>query len=185
MKKNWIVVAMLATGMSFYCTIGASQLPAQGPAGVGATSAPGSAAKDNTGSSGGHSMNPIKWVKKDKHKSSGGTAAVDQDKALTAKLQAAGVLPPDAELSSTCAAFKNRADCLAALHASHNLGLDFNCVRADVSGVLTGTDVAACKGGNGDKGASLADTIHALKPEADAKAEAKAAQKQAAADLKS
>ena len=185
MKIQWMAVAIFVTGASLFMTMGAERAVAQGPAGAGATASAGSAPKDSAGSSSGHSMNPIKWVKKDKHKASDSAdARGDRDKALTAKLQAAGVLPADAEVGTACAAFKSRNDCVAALHASHNLGLDFNCVRADVTGVLTGTDVAACKGGNGDKGTSLANTIHALKPEADAKAEAKAAEKQAAADLK-
>ena len=80
--------------------------------------------------------------------------------------------------------FKHLSDCLASLHESHNVGLDFNCVRADVTGVQTNADISGCKGPVGDKALSLQDALKRLKPEADAKAEAKSAEQQAKDDLK-
>jgi len=173
MKKTGFAVLILATGFSF----GAVQVNAQGPAGVGATQAASSS------SSGSHSMNPIKWIKKDKS-SSNAAPTTDQNKRLTALLQQNGVLPKDGDVSSSCSVFKNVSDCVAALHASHNVGVDFNCVRADVTGVQTSADLSGCKGPVGDKAVSLQDALKRLKPEVDAKTEAKNAEKQAKDDLK-
>lgn len=176
MNKTGFAVLILATGFSF----GAAQANAQGPAGVGATQA---ASSSSGGSGSSHSMNPIKWIKKDK--SSSKTApSTDQNKRLTALLQQNGVLPKDGDVSTSCSVFKNVNDCVAALHASHNVGVDFNCVRADVTGVQTSADLSGCKGPIGDKAVSLQEALKRLKPEADAKAEAKNAEKQAKDDLK-
>ena len=176
MRKTGFAVLILATGFSF----GAVQVNAQGPAGVGATQA---AASSSSGSCSSHSLNPIKWIKKDKSSSSA-TPSTDKNQRLTALLQQNGVLPKDGDVSSTCSIFKNLGDCVAALHASHNVGLDFNCVRADVTGVQTSSDLSGCKGTVGDKAVSLQEALKRLKPEADAKAEAKNAEKQAKDDLK-
>lgn len=176
MRKAGFAVLILATGFSF----GAVQVNAQGPAGVGATQA---AAGSSSGSGSSHSINPIKWIKKDKS-SSNAAPSTDKNQRLTALLQQNGVLPKDGDVSSACSVFKNLGDCVAALHASHNVGLDFNCVRADVTGVQTGADLSGCKGPVGDKAVSLHEALKRLKPEADAKAEVKNAEKQAKDDLK-
>jgi hypothetical protein len=176
MKKTGFAVLILAAGFSF----GAARTSAQGPAGVGATQA---ASSSSSGSGSSRSMNPIKWIKKDKS-SSNSAPSTDQNKRLTARLQQTGVLAADGDVSTSCAVFKNLGDCVAALHASHNVGLDFNCVRADVTGVQTSADVSGCKGPLGDKAVSLQDALKRLKPEADAKTEAKNAEKQAKDDLK-
>jgi hypothetical protein len=46
------------------------------------------------------------------------------------------------------------------------------------------TEISSCKGLTGGKAMSLSQAIHALKPDADAKGEAKNAEKQAHDDLK-
>jgi hypothetical protein len=181
MKMDWKVL-VLATGLTVASTMGAGLAAAQGPAGAGATSAAGNSSS-SSGSS--HSYNPIKWVKKSpKTIEDSADANGDRDTKLTAKLQAAGVLAADKDVKSTCSTFGNLGDCVAALHVSHNLGLDFNCVQADVTGVHTGADVSGCKGAVGGKAGSLAKAVHTLKPEANAKAESKNAEKQAKEDLK-
>jgi hypothetical protein len=176
MKKTGFAILILAAGFSF----GAVQINAQGPAGVGATAA---ASSSSSGSGSSHSLNPIKWIKKDKA-SSNSAPNTDQNKRLTARLQQNGVLAADGDVSTACATFRNLGDCVAALHASHNVGLDFNCVRADVTGVQTSADVSGCKGPIGDKAVSLQEALKRLKPEVNAKDEAKSAEKQAKDDLK-
>jgi hypothetical protein len=176
MNKTGFAVLILAAGFSF----GAAQTSAQGPAGAGATAA---ASSSSSGSGSSHSMNPIKWIKKDKS-SSNSAPSDDQNKRLTARLQQSGVLAGNGDVSTSCATFKNLSDCVAALHASHNTGIDFNCVRADVTGVQTSGDVSGCQGTVGDKAVSLQEALKRLKPEVDAKAEAKSAEKQAKDDLK-
>jgi len=176
MKKAGFAVLVLAAGVSFCAT----QASAQGPAGVGATQAAANSSSDSKSS---HSLNPIKWIKKDKPASNSASSS-DRNQRLTARLQQNGVLPAGVDVSTSCSTFKNLSDCVAALHASRNVGLDFNCIRADVTGVHTSADVSGCKGPVGDKPVSLHEALKRLKPEIDAKSEAKSAEKQAQDDLK-
>lgn len=175
-KKLMLIVAMAMFSVSY----GAGRAAAQGPAGAGAGS--GSGASSSSGS--GHSLNPIKWVKKDKSSSDQGDAKEQQDQKLTANLQAQGVLPANIDAKVACDNFKTREDCVAALHVSKNLGLDYNCLKSNLTGVLASADMSSCKENGGDKGISLVKAIHLLKPDADAKSEAKNAEKQAKDDLK-
>ena len=179
MKKLFVVVVIVA----IVIFLGAGRAAAQGPQGVGASVAAGSAPSGSSHSS--HSLNPIKWVKKSpKTANSNLDAGSDQDKKLTAKLQAQGLLSANTDLKSACDTFKSVDRCVAALHVSHNLGLDFNCLKSDLTGVQTSADMSGCKGTAGTKAMSLDSAIRALKPEANAKAEAKNAEKQAHDDLK-
>lgn len=179
MKKLLVILAIVVVCVS----LGATGAAAQGPAGAGAGAATTSSAKPD--SSRKHSLNPVKWIKRDsKPASNRADADAERDKKLAAKLQAQGLLPANTELKDACATFKKLDNCVAALHASHNLGISWNCLKWDVTGIQTGADMSACKGPESDKAWSLEKSIHALKPDADAKAEAKNAEKQAEADLK-
>jgi len=186
MKKSFLVVAVLIVSVSLFLTVGAQRAGAQGPAGAGASTA----AKGSSGSSGSHSshsLNPIKWVKKDKGSknspdSNGSRSEVE--KKLTPKLQAQGVLPANSNATDACAPFTALNECLAALHASYNLALQFTCLRANVTGVHTNADLSGCKGAIADQGQSLKKAIHELNPSADAKGAAKNAEQQAKDDLK-
>jgi hypothetical protein len=174
MKKQWMVVAIVAISLSAV----ANRAAAQGPAGVGAATAADSSSHSP------HSYNPIKWVKKDsKPDNDSRDANSERNKKLTARLQASGVLTADANTAEACATFKVLSDCLAALHASHSLELDFNCVKSDMTGVQTSADMSACKGPKGDKGISLSKAIQLIKPDADAKAAVKNAEQLAKQDL--
>jgi hypothetical protein len=186
MKRASLVVAFVTLGVCTSMTIGAERLAAQGPAGAGASTA----AQRSSGSSASHSshsLNPIKWVKKDKSSKnspdSNGTRS-DVEKKLTPKLQAQGLLPANSNATDACAPFTALNECLAALHASHNLGLEFNCLRANVTGVHTNADLSGCKGAVGDKAQGLNKAIHELNPNADAKGATKNAEQQAKDDLK-
>jgi hypothetical protein len=108
----------------------------------------------------------------------------DVEKKLTPKLQAQGLLLANSNATDACAPFTSLNECLAALHASHNIGLGFNCLRAKVTGVQTNADLSGCKGSIGEKAESLNKAIHELSPESDAKRVAKDAQQQAKDDLK-
>lgn len=175
MKKLVLVMAVAIFG----ATYGASRAAAQGPQGAGAESA----ASSSSGIT--HSLNPVRWVKKDPKSASDQLEAKDdQDKKLTANLQAQGVLAADTDAKSACENFKSLDDCVAALHARKNLGLDFNCLKSNLTGVQTSADMSGCQGSAGDKAMPLAKAIHAMKPDADAKAEAKNAEKQAKDDMK-
>jgi len=165
-------------GLSAFITVGAEHAAAQGPAGAGASAA----SQQSSHSS--HSLNPIKWVKKDSKKSvdSNGSRS-DIEKKLTPKLQAQGILPANSNATQACSSFTALNECLAALHASHNLGLDFNCLSASVTGVHTSADMSGCKAADGEKARSLNKAIHLLSPSADAKGSTKTAEQQAKDDL--
>jgi hypothetical protein len=179
MKKNFLAILFVPSALLLLMTVGADRAAAQGPAGAGASTA----TEQSSHSS--HSLNPIKWVKKDSKNSvdSNGSRA-DVEKKLTPKLQAAGLLPATSNATDACASFTALNECLAALHASHNLGLDFNCLRAGVTGVHSNADMSGCKVADGEKSQSLNKAIHLLNPGADAKGAVKNAEQQAKDDLK-
>lgn len=179
MKKNFLAILFVTGALLLLITVGAGRATAQGPAGSGASTA----AKESSHSP--HSLNPIKWVKKDSKNSvdSNGSRS-DVEKKLTPKLQAAGVLPATSNATDACASFTALNECLASLHASHNLGLDFNCLRASVTGVHASADMSGCKVADGEKAQTLNKAIHLLNPGADAKGATKNAEQQAKDDLK-
>jgi hypothetical protein len=183
MKKNLSSVLSATSAVLLLLSVGAGRVAAQGPAGAGASTA----AQSGAGSSSSHSLNPIKWIKKDKDSKnspdSNGTRS-DMEKKLTPKLQAQGILTASVNATDACAPFAALNECLASLHASHNLGIDFNCLRAKVTGVQTNADLSGCKGSIGDKAQDLNKAIHEVNPGADAKGAAKNAEQQAKDDLK-
>ena len=174
MKPTWILAAVAAT-----VSLGALGAAAQGPQGTGAAEAAQS-------SNGPHISNPIKWVKKEPHTE---TASLDTNNnlnvKLTSKFQMQGLLPANANLKETCSTIKELSDCVAALHAGHNLGLDFNCLKSKLSGVQTSLMTASsCTSTTDGKPVSLNKAIHSLKPDADSKAEAKKAETQSHEDFR-
>src|SRR5713226_3914262 len=176
MKRNFLAVLFATCAVLLLMTVGAGQATAQGPAGAGAS-----------GSHSSHSPNPIKWVKKDKGSkgsSDSNGSRSDIEKKLTPKLQAQGVLPANSNATDACASFVALNECLAALHASRNLGLDFKCLRASVTGVHSNADMSGCKAADGEKAQSLNKAIHLENPGADAKGATKTAEQQAKDDLK-
>lgn len=175
MKKALLFGAIAFFGISLSLTVGAQRAAAQGPAGEGAADA----ARDSS-----RSVNPIRWVKKDSKNSADTPGSRnDAEKKLTPNLQAQGVLAANVTATDACAPFTSLAGCLAVLHASHNLGVDFNCLRANVTGVHTSANVSGCKVADGEKPHDLNKAIHHLKPDADAKRAAKDAEQQAKDDL--
>jgi hypothetical protein len=179
MKGNLLKVSILALVLSAFLTVGARRAAAQGPAGAGASDA----AKQTAHTP--HSLNPVKWVKKDKKSEDSNASRADIETKLTPKLQAGGLLPAGGNLTGTCSAFTALNECLAALHASHNLSLNFACLSAAMTGVHTNTDVSGCKVADGEKALPLNKAIHALNPDADAKGATKNAEQQAKDDLSS
>jgi hypothetical protein len=178
MNKTLSVGAILLFGVSTFLTVTPKPANAQGPAGVGATAA----AQDSSHSP--HSLNPIKWIKKDSKDSTAAPSRTDAEKKLTPALQSQGLLAANATATDACAPFSTLDSCLAALHASHNLGVNFNCLRAEVTGVHTSADTSGCKVAEGDKPQGLNKAIHQLKSDADAKQATKDAEQQAKDDLK-
>jgi hypothetical protein len=175
MEKMLFAGAILLFSVSTSLTAGAERAAAQGPAGAGA-----SPAQDSS-----HSFNPIKWVRKDSKSTTDAAANRSEvEKKLTPSLQAQGVLAANVTAADACATFMMLDACLAALHASHSLGVDFNCIRANVTGVHTNADISGCKVADGEKAQGLSKAIHQLKPDANARQATKDAEQQAKDDLK-
>ncbi len=176
MKRILFAGAILLLPVSISLTMCAPWAIAQGPAGAGAAAA----AQDSS-----HSMNPMKWMKKDSKNSADSPGnRSDAEKKLTPALQAQRVLPTNLTATAACEPFISLDGCLATLRASHNLGLDFLCLRAEVTGVHTTADVSGCKIADGEKAQGLSSAIHQLKPEVNAKQATKDAEQQAKDDLK-
>lgn len=175
MRKAFGIGAILLFTVSISLSVGAERAVAQGPAGAGASAATQSSVP----------LNPIKWVKKDPNNSGGAAASrSDMEKKLTPSLQTQGVLAANTTAADACAPFSALDGCLATLHASHNLGIDFNCLRAGVTGVHSNADLSGCKAAEVEKAESLSKAIHQLKPDANAKQATKDAEQQAKDDLK-
>jgi hypothetical protein len=153
MKKKWII-AVLTTALVL---LGAAKAAAQ-------------------------SYNPIHWIKKGPTASEQLAANSEQSKKLASQLQA--LLPPRTKLEDACTAFRQLNECVAALYVSHNLKIKFNCLKWDVTGIQPRSgNVSSCSAPESSKALSLAKAIQMLKPEADAKAEAKNAEKRAQEDI--
>ena len=154
MKKKWII-AVLTAGLVL---LGAAKAAAQ-------------------------SYNPIHWIKKGPTASEQLAANGEQSKKLASQLQA--LLPSHTKLEDACTAFRQLDGCVAVLYVSHNLKIKFNCLKWDVTGVQPGSgNVSSCNAPEGGKALSLAKAIQTLKPQADAKAEAKSAERRAHEDIK-
>jgi hypothetical protein len=155
MKNRWILVSVAGVGVFF------------GAAGAAATS-----------------YNPIKWIKKGPSSTASEQLAAnkEQEKKLSLQLQAA--LPPRTSLKDACAGFKTLNDCVAALHVSHNLSIKFNCLKWDVTGAKPAGDVKSCAVPSRDKAMDLYKAISVLKPDVNARTEAKNAEKRAREEIK-
>jgi preprotein translocase subunit SecG len=93
-------------------------------------------------------------------------AALTKSPKLSSNLEK--LLPSGITAQQACSGFKNLGQCVAAIHVSHNLGIPFT----DLKSKMTGTGAE-----------SLGKAIQDLKPDANAKSEAKKANKQAEHDL--
>lgn len=89
-----------------------------------------------------------------------------QNTKLASRLQ--GLLPQGTNLQDAAKGFKNLGQFVAAVHVSHNLGIPFDQLKATMTGPPP---------------KSLGEAIHELKPDANANAEAKKANKQAKKDM--
>jgi hypothetical protein len=82
-----------------------------------------------------------------------------------------------------CGGFRNLGQCVAAAHVSKNLGISFDCMKADMTGTAP-AQATSCAAGTGTKSLSLGKSIQALKPAANSRTEEKKAMRQADEDLK-
>lgn len=125
------------------------------------------------------SHNPINWIKKPTA-SQQLAANPQEEKRLSLQLQA--ILPPRTTLKDACTAFKSLDDCVASLYVSRNLKLKFNCLKWDMTAVHPDGDVKSCEAP--PRAYTLSKAIRMLKPDADARSEAKNAERRAREDIK-
>ena len=169
--------AIVVCGMAVGLLASPPRAAAQGPAGAGAAEA------QQNSSKGVAQLNPMRWMKKDSPSTMTLEERASAEQKLTPTLQSQGLLAAKMSATEACEPFVEFEACLAALHASHSLEVNFLCVRAVETGVNTTADVSSCKIVDGDKAYSLQKTIHLLKPDANAKQAAKDAEQQAKNDL--
>lgn len=182
MKKPWMAMAAGA----LFALLAAITVQAQDPAG---------SSQGTTSSDPSHwysparfkKLNPVPYVKKpiDYLRSDSKTADdqlaanSDEERHLTAQLQSHGLLPSHTDLKTTCSDFKGLDDCVAALHASHNVGIKFVCLKWNVTAVAPDGAAKTCTEPESSRSVTLERAIRALKPDADAREEAKTALRQA------
>jgi len=129
--------------------------------------------------------NPAKLFKRDPKSANDQLASNgDLEAKLTHQLQVQEILPQDKNLQDACSVFKYLDDCIASLRVSHSLQIDFSCLKWDVTGVKPKPVADACAGPSGGKAMGLARSIDLLKPDSDAKTEAKEALRRARQDIK-
>lgn len=172
--KTRLMIFLLATAVAAFAQHGAGGGHGSGGMG-GAGMGSGASSSRGSGSSMGHSgdmghggdMGHNSTAGSEMGKQSPDTI-LSRNTKLSSNLEK--LLPSGTTAQQACGGFKNLGQCVAAIHVSHNLDIPF----ADLKTKMTG-----------DGAESLGKAIHELKPEANAKTEAKKGQKQADDDLKS
>src|SRR6184192_4158121 len=130
------------------------------------------------------SYNPLKWIKKNPGPTANEQLAANQEEERKLSLQLQALLPPKTTLREACNGLLSLEDCVAALHVSRNLKIKYNCLKWDMTAARPSGDVKSCEAPPGDKALSLMKAIRVLNPDADAKAEAKTAERRAREDIK-
>ncbi len=130
------------------------------------------------------SYNPLKWIKRSPGLTANEQLAANKEEERKLTLQLQALLPPKTTLRETCSGFLSLEDCVAALHASHNVKIKFSCLKWDMTAARPGGDVKSCEAPPRDKALSLNKAIHVLNSNADAKAQAKSAERRAREDIK-
>jgi len=178
MKRLYISLLTLATllflGSSAYAQRGRG--PGANPSGTGATAA--SSHSDASSHSG--SANSANAGSADS-----GKKTPDQLLSQNTKLSdnLGKLLPKDVTPQQACDGFKNLGQCVAAIHVSNNLKLDFNALKCNMTGKAD-SPTATCPTTTSTKNLSLGKAIDALKPGTDSKSESEKAVKQAHQDIK-
>lgn len=108
----------------------------------------------------------------------------DLEARLTHQLQVQGFLAQDTNLQDACSAFKYLDECVASLRVSRTLQIDFTCLKWDVTGVKPKPVSDSCAGPAGGKAMLFHKAIDLLKPDSNARTEAREALRKAHDDIK-
>src|SRR2546427_12557008 len=129
--------------------------------------------------------NPAKLIKHSSKSASDQLASNgDLEAKLTRQLQVQEILPQDKKLQDACSSFNELTECVASLRVSHTLRIDFSCLKWDVTGVKPKPVSDSCAGPAGGKAMALHRAIDLLKPDSDAREEARNALRRAHDDIK-
>ena len=186
MKREWSLIAPALCLLAAALTV-----QAQDPAGAGQASD--SSSDQTRWYSPSHlkKLNPVPYVKKpvdylrrEPHTASEQLAAhSDEERHLTAQLQSHQLLPSHTELKDYCSQFKTLDDCIATIHASHNVGVKFECLKWNMTTEKPEGAEKVCTEPDTGRPMTLERAIRVLKPDADAREEAKNALRQARANI--
>ena|SRR5215469_12996346 len=125
------------------------------------------------------SHNPLKWIKKNPGPTANEQLAANKEEERKLSLQLQALLPPKTTLREACSDFLSLEDCVAALHVSRNLTIKYNCLKWDMTASRPSGDVRTCEAPPRDKALSLVKAIRVLNSDADAKTEARNAERRA------
>jgi hypothetical protein len=181
-----LCLSLLAFAASAQTQQEEKQPPAQAPDSTPSSSSPSSAPSSSSPSW--HNpakYNPKKLIPHAAKSANDQLASSDElEIRLTNQLQTHGILAKDAILQDACSSFKSLAVCVAVLRISHDLKLEFACLKWDVTGVKPASVSDSCAGPSDGKAMSLRNSIALLAPAADAKSVADDALKTAHDDVK-
>jgi len=130
------------------------------------------------------SYNPLKWIKKNPGPTANEELAANKEEERKLSLQLQALLPPKTTLKEACNGFLSLENCVAALHVSRNIKIKFNCLKWDITAARPSGDVKTCEAPPRAKPLTLIKAIRVLNSDADAKAEAKNAERRAREDIK-
>ena len=130
------------------------------------------------------SYNPLKWIKGSPRLTANEQLAANKEEERKLTLQLQALLPPKTTLREACSGFLSLQDCVAALHVSRNLKIKYNCLKWDMTAARPSGDVKSCETPPRNKALPLSKAIRMLNSDADAKAEAKSAERRAREDIK-
>ena len=168
MKKQVIVAVLISSSLVFAQGRGGGHGGGMGAGGgAGVSHGPMAGPSTTHGNSGSRSDNRGPNSTSDTKSRKTIDQKLDGNPKLSSKLQS--LLPAGTDLKTAAAGFKNFGQFVAAVHVSNNLGIPFDQLKAKLTG---------------DNAESLGKAIKELKPDADAKTEAKKAQQQAKDDQK-
>src|SRR5690349_20346815 len=132
----------------------------------------------------GRSYNPLKWIKGDPRLTANEQIAANKEEERKLTLQLQALMPPKTTLREACSGFTSLEDCVAALHVSRNVKIKFNCLKWNMTAARPSGDIKSCEAPPRDKALPLDIAIQILNSDADARAQAKSAQRRAREDIK-
>ena len=132
----------------------------------------------------GRSYNPLKWIKGSPRLTANEQIAANKEEERKLTLQLQALLPPKTTLREACSGFTSLEDCVAALHVSRNVKIKFNCLKWNMTAARPSGDIKSCEAPPRDKALPLDIAIQILNSDADARAQAKSAQRRAREDIK-